>query len=331
MELSVETGMLLVFAWTATALLALLEGTFIARTSRREEARRIAARERVRRHASRIQRREQSDAGSILLEATDRGPILTYLTSLIPDRRPLDLWLYRAGAPMQLEVFAGVTLGLTVSGFGLGFLAAGDFRFAMLFAVLLAVLPTAYVRRLKSKRMSDFELELPNAVDLLGRSLRAGHPLPTGFQIMSEESAEPVATEIAQVVDEMELGLDPRVALQNLRTRIGTPDTAYFVNAVLIQRETGGDLPRVLESLALQTRERLNFHTRVQALVAQTSMSANVLVLFPFLFAGLMSIAMPGYLVPMIESEGGRTALQIAVGLTFFGWWLCRRVAVVKV
>lgn len=330
MDFSSSAGMLLIFAWTATGLLALLEGLFLARTSRREDARREAARERVRRHATRLNKRDQRDAGSILLDAAERGPILTYLTSLIPDRRPLDLWLYRAGAPMQLEAFAGMTVALALMGLSFGILLTGDPVYAFFF-LLIGFLPTLHVRRLKKKRMHAFEQELPNAVDLLGRSLRAGHPLPTGLQIMAEESAEPVATEISQVVDEIELGLDPRIALQNLRGRIGTPDTSYFVNAVLIQRETGGDLPRVLESLAKQTRQRLGFHTRVEALVAQTSLSANVLVCFPFLFALLMSIAVPGYLDPMFASEGGRQALMTALGFTIFGWWLCRRVAIVRV
>ena len=330
MEISGSAGTLLVFAWSATGLFALLEGLYLARSNRRAQARSDHARDRMRRHASRIRTREKRDSASILLESSERGPILQYLTSLIPDRRPLDLWLYRAGAPMPLEVFTGLTVAMTLGSMSIGAFATGVPAAALLF-MFFGLIPTFHIRRLEKKRMQAFETEFPNAIDLLGRLLRAGHPLSTALQIMSEECSEPVSTEMTQVVEEIGLGLDTRMSLENLRTRLGTQEVSFFVNAVLIQRETGGDLPRVLDALAHQTRERVNFRSKVGVLVAQTSASANVLAMFPLIFAGLISFVAPGYLNPMIESPNGRLALYVAAGLTVGGWWISRRIAVIKI
>lgn len=326
MELSASLPMLALFAAMAAAALALAEGFFLFVSGRRDESRKDAARARVMRHATRIQR-AAADEGSILLDARQRGSLVTALTRLIPDRRPLDLWLYRAGAPMQLEGFAGVTVVFALLGYTLGTVVSGSLTAALFFAPL-GVVPAVHVRRLHKRRMAAFELAFPDAIDLLCRSLKAGHPLSSGLKLVADEAADPVSTEISQVVEEINLGLDARHALQNLRLRMGTSGVSYFVNAVVIQRETGGDLPRVLEALASQTRDRIHFKTKVQTLVAQTSMSANVLACFPFIFAGIVSFFIPGYLSPMFESGAGRLALILAFLCTVAGWAACRRIAV---
>jgi tight adherence protein B len=310
--------------------LAFSESLLLMASNRRYTHQRRAARDRLKRHATRIQRLDEHDVESIFLDNARHGPILRFLTSLVPDRRPFDLWLYRAGVPMQLESFIGLSLLMGIVGFLVGNVVFGRPTYAAGCA-LFGMLPYLYVARKKHVRMTAFIHEFPEAIELLCRSLKAGHPLHTGLRIVSEEVEEPVASELSQVVDEISMGLDARVALNNLAMRMNTQEMPFFINALLIQRETGGDLPAVLGNLARTARERLQFQVKVNSIVSQTRASSNVLALFPPVFMLLISVAAPGYLDPLWEPGTGRTVLYSAAGLTVFGWFMCRQLTAVKV
>jgi len=182
-----------------------------------------------------------------------------------------------------------------------------------------------------NSRMGMFMDQLPDAIALLCRSLRAGHPFRAGMKMIADELDEPVSVEFGQAVEEMVLGLDPRMALENLSMPMNTPDMPFLVTAILIQRETGGDLPAVLENLAKTMRDRIRFEKKVVALVAQTKTSANILGLFPSVFMVGMTFLTPGYLDPLWDTETGNMILQSVAALNVVGWVLCRRMAVVKV
>jgi tight adherence protein B len=310
--------------------LAFSESLLLLASNRRYTHQRRAARERLKRHATRIQRLDEHEVESIFLNSARRGPILRFITGLVPNRRPIDLWLYRAGLPIQLESFLGLSLLMGIVGFLVGNVVFGNPLYAA-GCSLAGVLPFLYVNRKKNQRMGAFVDQFPEAIDLLCRSLRAGHPLQTGLRVVSEEVAEPVSSELSQVVDEIAMGLDARVALNNLAMRINTQEMPFFINALLIQRETGGDLPSVLSNLAVTARERLQFQVKVDSIVAQTRTSANVLALFPGAFMLLINYAAPGYLDPLWEPGTGRLVLYSAAALTVVGWFLCRQLTAVKV
>jgi len=288
-----------------------------------------AAEDQLKKHASRLQTKTEEEIQSIFIENQSAGPILRMLMRLIPDRRPLDLVLYRAGIRMPLETFVGISLLLAILGFLLGNSVLQN-GYVTLSAPLLAALPYLYARRKMNQRMALFMNQLPEAVSLLCRSLKAGHPFRSGMALAAEEMDAPVSEEFGQAVEEMALGLDPRVALQNLSMRMNTPDMPFFVTAILIQRETGGDLPAVLENLAKTMRDRMRFEKKVKALTSQTMTSANTLALFPTLFVIFLSYVTPGYLDPLFETTTGTFILRAAAGLNFVGWILCRQMAVVK-
>lgn len=319
-----------VMVFGVVAALALSESLYLFYTEGRGRSHRRVARDRLKRQATKIQALDDDDVASIFLESSTRGPILSLLTKLVPNRKPFDLWLYRASVPIQLEGFLGLTLLLGMLGFlGMRFASGLPPSYAF-FGLGLSVLPYMYVSRKKKQRMDGFVSEFPEAIDLLCRSLKAGHPLQTGLRVVSEEVDEPVASELSQVVDEISMGLDSRLAFTNLGQRMNTQEMPFFINALLIQRETGGDLPSVLGNLARTARERLQFQVKVQAIVSQTRTSANVLAVFPLLFMGLITFASPGYLDPLYEPGLGRMVLGGAGGLTVFGWALCRRLTVVE-
>lgn len=310
--------------------LAFSESLLLMASNRRYTHQRRAARERLKRHATRIQRLDEHEVESIFLDNARRGPILRFLTGLVPDRRPFDLWLYRAGLPMQLESFIGLSLLMGIVGFLVGNVVFGNPAYAGACA-FTGLLPYLYVQRRKNQRMTAFVEEFPEAIELLCRSLKAGHPLQTGLRVVSEEVAEPVASELSQVVDEISMGLDARVALNNLAMRMNTQEMPFFINALLIQRETGGDLPSVLSNLARTARERLQFQVKVDAIVSQTRTSSNVLAMFPGAFMLLINFSAPGYLDPLWEPGTGQMVLWAAGILTVFGWFMCRQLTAVKV
>ncbi len=318
--------MVMAFLAAVTFAEALLNAPAASRASRQKKA----ARDRLKRHATRIQRQEEDEDRSIFVDRQSRGPILQFLTSLIPDRKKLDIWIYRADVPMQLEGLLGVTALAMVVGFMAVNFVVGKPQIAISGA-LLGVAPWIYVNVKKNQRMQAFSEEFPNAIDLLCRSLKSGHPLNTGLRLVADEVEEPVAGELSQVVDEIGMGLDIRVALQNLGRRMCTEEMPFFVNALLIQRETGGDLPRVLASLAETTRSRLQFRLKVDAVVAQTKMSANVLAVLPFLFMGLMLVVNPAFVEVLFTTESGNMMLGAAMALTAVGYIFCRALVRVDV
>jgi len=320
-----------VYVLVFIAGLAFSESIFLFFTSKGETRQQRAARERLRRHASRLQRKSALEVESIVRDVTVRGPILRLLTRLIPDRRPLDLWLYRAGVPMQVEMFIGLSLLLTIVGFFLGSVVFGLTILGVVFASVGGI-PYLYIRHKKRQRMALFTVQFAEAIELLCRSLKAGHPFHTGLLLAAEELKDPVSMEFAQVTEEIGLGLDPRAALQNLGVRMNTPDMPFFITAILLQRETGGDLPRVLGNLARIVRERMQFQSKVDAIVSQTKLSSNVLALFPPLFLLVISFLSPGYLDPLFSPTGpGRLVLLAAAILTVAGWILCRRLTRVQI
>ncbi len=309
--------------------LALCESLLLFFTDKDKDSQRRVAQERLKRHASRLQSTSDADVRSILRDEETRGPIIRFLTALVPNRRPLDLPLYRAGLRVPLETFVGLCVLLSVLGFFIGtfILRQPPVGLAL---IGIGVFPVLYATRAKRGRMRLFMEQLPEAIDLLCRSLKAGHPFNTGLSLAAKEIEDPASAEFEQVVEEISLGLDPRVALTNLSMRMTTPDMPFFVNAVLIQRETGGDLPRVLGGLANTMRERIKFQIKLESIVAQTKLSANALALLPFAFMGLISYVAPDYTAPLFELGPGRNILYLAFTFTIVGWIACRRLAVVK-
>jgi len=137
------------------------------------------------------------------------------------------------------------------------------------------------------------EVQLPDTLDLIGRALRAGHALPSGLKMAGEEMSDPIAAEFRITHDEMSFGVSMQQALSNLGERVPVTDMRYFVVAVLIQREAGGNLTEVLDNLSKLIRNRLMFHARVRVLTTEGRMSAWVLGLLPFALALFMNFANP--------------------------------------
>jgi tight adherence protein B len=179
------------------------------------------------------------------------------------------------------------------------------------------------------KRMALLERQLPEALDLICRALRAGISLEYGFRSAGEELPDPVGNEFSVVAQEMSMGLDLRIALGNMATRVDIPDMPFFVNAILIQRETGGNLAEILENLARVVRERTKFYGKVKALVAQARLQADVLAMVPVMTVAGFSLFAPDYVEPLWR-EPGIYVLYAAGVIVPIGWLICRRLGTVR-
>ena len=263
-----------------------------------------------------ILRETESDLSSLLSDAAERFPAL----------RSLELLLYRAGNPLTLSRFLGVSAGLAAAA---GFL--GVILGVTPAPALAGFLPWIVVRQLKKRRMQAFDQEFPQALALFSRALRAGHSMTAALQMVGSELPDPVGPEFALVAKEIALGLSPATAMVNLQDRLDSSDLPVFVTAVLVQLETGGNLAEILDNLGSVIRERILFDGKVRALTAQSSMSAKILVVVPFGIVGIMHVMNPIYVAPLFETDSGNTMLIAAFVMVTLGYLLCRRIARVDV
>jgi tight adherence protein B len=243
----------------------------------------------------------------------------------------LELLLYQAGLSMR----AGMLVMLTATAAMLGYLL-GIFMFHRLFTALLIMaiatpIPYMFVKFKKTQRMKSFSNQFPDALDLLVSALRAGLSFSAAMQIVSEESPEPLATEFAITVEEQALGLDIREAMTNLTKRVDALDLKLFVTAVLLQRETGGNLAEVLQNSAVLIRDRFRILGDIQTFTAQGRMTAVILSALPIGVGLFTYAASPEYFKPMIESDAGKSALWFAGFLQLMGVLAIKKIVSIKV
>jgi tight adherence protein B len=197
--------------------------------------------------------------------------------------------------------------------------------------VLAAALPVFYARRRKTKRVLKFEKQFPDALDMLTNALRAGMALPVAIQVVSEESPDPVGREFAILFEENRLGLDMKEALRKLGARIDSTELNLFVTAVIMHRETGGNLAEILEGTAAVIRDRFRILGDVRSLTAQSRLSGVILAVLPIAIAGLVLMVAPDYLRGLIDDAVGRNLLVFAVALQIVGFLAMRRIVKIKV
>lgn len=198
-------------------------------------------------------------------------------------------------------------------------------------AFLLGIVPYALVRRKAKKRLSAFEEQFPEALEFLARAMRAGHAFSIALEMLSEESAQPLGNEFRKVFNEHNLGLPIETALRNLTDRIPLLDVRFFTSAVLLQRETGGNLAEILTKLAFVIRERFKLRGQVSAASAHGRITGSILTLMPIaLMFGLLFIA-PGYLQGMAKDPVGKILIACVVVMIIIGHFVIKKIVAIKV
>jgi len=180
----------------------------------------------------------------------------------------------------------------------------------------------AYRRQLRFRRFNDL---LPEAIDLISRSLRAGQSLTSALAIVSDEIPDPLGPEFKICADEMNYGLPFRDAMHNLYLRFPIQDLQFLISAILIQRETGGNLPQLLDKTAAVLRSRITLQQKVRVHTAQGRMTGAVLIALPFVAFVLLNILRPGYTAPLFETPTGHKLVYgTLLSMTFGTYWISK-------
>lgn len=254
-------------------------------------------------------------------------PLLLYL----PHREDLRRLLDQAGIRWSVGSMVLLSIGMAV-GLGLAATAAvGGPLIPILAAALGASLPVAYVRFKRTRRFQAFEEHFPEAIDLLARAARAGHSLATGLQVVGEEAEEPVASEFRHIYEEQRFGLPLTDSLLALADRMDLVDVRIFVTAVLIQRESGGNLAENLDGLSAVIRGRFRFKRDVRTKSAHGRMTATIVALAPVIAGVGMYALNPDYMTPLFVEPLGRLMLVTGAMMMLVGFVVIRRMADLKV
>ena len=198
-------------------------------------------------------------------------------------------------------------------------------------SVVAGFLPYAYVMNRRTRRLARFEEQFPEALDFLGRAMRAGHAFSVSLEMLATESVEPLATEFRQTFDEQNLGLPVETALQNLARRVPLLDVRFFVSAVLLQTRTGGNLSEILDKLAYVIRERFKLKGQVKAYSAHGRLTGTVLTILPLVVVALMMVVNPAYMTVLVKHPYGKHLIAAAIIMQTLAYLVIRRIVDIKV
>jgi len=216
--------------------------------------------------------------------------------------------------------------------FGIVFMIAGN---SMLFGwaglVLGFFIPYAYASYRRAKRFQRFEEKFPEAIDTLARAVRAGHAFTTALEMIANEISEPVAGEFRQLFEEQKFGLPVRDALVNLADRIPLVDVKFFVTAVMLQRETGGNLAEILDNLSYVIRERFKILRQVRVHTAQGRLTMVLLMALPPTIVVVMLTLNPGFIRPLFTDPLGHVLIVAGIVLQTIGYFFIRRIIRIQV
>ncbi|MBE0598423.1 MAG: type II secretion system F family protein [Desulfuromonadales bacterium] len=199
----------------------------------------------------------------------------------LPRVQKLDRMLLRSGLAINASSFLLASLALGGIGFLLGIRLLPHWTAAVGPGLVLLCLPIVWLKGRERQALAKFDDQLPEALDLLARSLRSGHAMSAGMEVISQEMEEPLKSEFIAAMDEINLGLSFREALENMCERVPSRDLRFFAVATLIQRDTGGNIAEILDQISTLTRERAKFKRHVNGLTAEGRLSGVILIGLP--------------------------------------------------
>jgi tight adherence protein B len=223
----------------------------------------------------------------------------------------------------QLVLQSGLTVGIgrlatfvaigTVVVFVAGVIVRGSVLQALLIAVLAGLLlPILVLRFLRSRRQKAFGAQFPDGLDMIVRSLRAGHPVPVAVAMVAREMRDPIGSEFGIVADEITYGADLESGLRNLYFRVGQDDLPLFVTAIAIQGTTGGNLGEILQNLSTVIRERFKMRRKIRALAAEARASALILSSLPIAIFAVIQVVTPEFYASVWDEDITKKALALA-------------------
>jgi tight adherence protein B len=231
----------------------------------------------------------------------------------------------RAGNFLMLCAVSALVLA------AIAFIAGGNVLFGWVGAVLGFFIPYAYASHMRTRRFQKFEEKFPEAIDTLARAVRAGHAFTTALEMIANEVSEPVAGEFRQLYEEQKFGLPVRDALVNLADRIPLVDIKFFVTAVMLQRETGGNLAEILDNLSYVIRERFKILRQVRVHTAQGRLTMVLLMALPPTVVVVMYVLNRGFIMPLFIDPIGHALIVAGITMQTLGYFFIRRIIRIQV
>ena len=258
-------------------------------------------------------------------------PWLNDILSAMTNLGGLEKILQQANSQMPLGVFLMVSAVLGVA----GMVVAAFMDYPLLVAggvgLVCLMLPLMKIKMQRAARFKEFERQLPEALDLMARALRAGHAFSVGMKMVGDEFPDPIGPEFNRTVEEISFGIDTPEAMNNLNERVISTDLKFFITALVVQRETGGNLAEIIEAISRLIRQRFELLGRVKALSAEGRLSGIVLFVMPFVMGGVLWWMNEDYMRLLIEDDLGLMMLGAAGLLMLFGAVIMKKMCDIKV
>ncbi len=258
-------------------------------------------------------------------------PWMQQVLSSVSNLSGLEQLLQQANSQMPIGVFlllsgcVGMAGGLLAAFKDWGLLAA------LGLGVVGCLLPRLLITMKRKRRFAEFQRQLPEGLDLMARALRAGHAFSVGMKMVGDEFPDPIGPEFGRTVEEISFGIDVPEAMRNLTSRVDCVDLKFFVTALVVQRETGGNLAEIIEAISRLIRQRYELFGRIKALSAEGRLSGYILFALPFVMAGVLFYLNESYMMLLFEDPIGQMMLLGAGFLMCLGAFVMRNMCQIKV
>lgn len=264
-------------------------------------------------------------------EQLSQIPALDNLLRRSPRVAKIQEMLLQGGVSMRAGNFLGLSAGAGLVAAVVAYALSKRVEIAWAALLVGAMLPYSYASFRRSKRFEKFEELFPQAIDTLARAVRAGHAFTTALEMITSEVAEPVAGEFRQLYEEQKFGMPVRDALINLTERVPLVDVKFFVTAVMLQRETGGNLAEILDNLSYVIRERFKIQRQVRVYTAQGRLTMALLMGMPPIIVIVMLVLNPSFIRPLFADPIGHTLLVAGIVLQTVGYFVIRKIIRIQV
>ncbi|HKP48869.1 MAG TPA: type II secretion system F family protein [Gemmatimonadales bacterium] len=270
-------------------------------------------------------------SSSVFRSAVMQSPWLRPIISRVPQLRDAELLLRQADISWSLQTLCILSLGMAVGIGSMMLIATGSLLAGFFATVVGAMLPSMYVRRRRTKRLNAFEEFLPESIDLVGRALRAGHPLSAGFKMAADDGPEPVAGEFRRIFEEQRFGLPLQDSLLGMADRINLVDVRILVTAILIQREVGGNLAEILDNLSAVVRARFTIRRQVRVYTAQGRMTGYLLSALPLIIFAILYALNGKYMSILFTDPVGKILVGVALSMQLIGFLWIRKIIKIEI
>lgn len=237
----------------------------------------------------------------------------------------------QADCPIKPETFYGICAGCGFLGVVATMIGHAPLPLYPLGAVVGAALPWGWLLFRRRSRFKKFSKQLPDALELIARALRSGHSLAAALHVVGEEMPDPIAMEFSQVYEEQNLGVGVETALKNMLVRMPNLDLKFFVTAVAIQKQAGGDMAEILDKIGYIIRERFKIMGQVQALTGEGRISGVVLMALPIALFFAVYYLNPTYVMLLFTEDVGRKMIAVAVVLQILGAITIKKIVNIKI